>query len=80
MIEKAFGCVYDRIKTDVIQKGQVIKLADLTKLYNDNLSQSDDDAAVKIMGHNLRLKIERCPHLKDSIDFSSSQCRHISVL
>lgn len=79
MIENAFSCVYDHIKSDVIQKGLVIKLTDLKKLYNDNLPQSDDEVTDKITGYNLRLKIQSCPYLKDNIDFSSSKFKETLV-
>lgn len=39
LISKAFTRVHDHIEMEVIQKGQVIKLAHLTALYNDTLKE-----------------------------------------
>ena len=71
LISKAFTRVHDHIKMEVIQKGQVIKLAYLTILYNDTLTEFGEAAVAEITSHNLRQKIECCPDLKDCIDFSS---------
>lgn len=71
-IDEAFSHVYDLLKEKVIHKGQVIKLSHLKNVYNENLENSDNKEAPEITSHNLRLKIEHCPDLKDSIDFSSA--------
>ena len=64
--------MHDHIKTELIQKGKVIKLAHLTILYNDTLTEFGEAAVAEITSHNLRQKIECCPDLKDCIDLSSS--------
>ena len=80
-IEKAFSHAYDLLKTEVIQNGQVIKLSHLTNVYNESLKKCDNAAAAsEITSHNLRMKIEHFPELKDSIDFSSSPYKDTLVL
>lgn len=71
LISKAFNRVLDHIKTEVIEKGLVVKLAHLTALYNDTLTEFGNATVAEITSHNLRQKIECCPDLKDCIDFSS---------
>ncbi|KAL2095547.1 hypothetical protein ACEWY4_007695 [Coilia grayii] len=71
LISTAFTRVHDHIKTEVIEKGQVVKLAHLTALYNETLTEFRETAVAEITSHNLRQKIECCPDLKDCIDFSS---------
>ena len=45
----------------------------MTNLYNESLKKCDGaEAASEITSHSLRMKIERFPDLKDSIDFSAS--------
>ena len=70
-IQKAFTQVCDHINAEVILKGQVVKLVSLTTLYNDTLKQFGECAASQITSSNLRQKIESCPVIKDSVEFSS---------
>lgn len=56
LISKAFSRVHDHIKTEVIQKGQVIKLAHLKILYNDTMTEFGEAAVAEITSHNLRQK------------------------
>ena len=71
LISKAFARVHDHIKTEVIEKSQVVKLAHLKTLYNETLTELGEAPVAEITSHNLRQKIECCPDLKDYIDFSS---------
>ncbi|CAJ1061365.1 hypothetical protein XNOV1_A011600 [Xyrichtys novacula] len=78
MISKAFTQVYDHIQTEIIQKGQVVKLAYLKDLYNDTLRKFEGSAS-PITAHNPRQKIECHPNLKDSVDFLSCPFKNMLV-
>lgn len=61
LISKAFTRVHYHIKTEVIKKGQVVKLTHLKALYNETLTEFGEAAVVEITSHKLRQKNRMLP-------------------